>query len=66
MYFLDSLPNKLQKYFPLNSKIIVYPQQNIQDYDSTNYEAPTEAISKGLETIQWIGKGIGNIFKKED
>lgn len=66
MYFLDSLPNKLQKYLPLNSKIIIYPQQNVQDYDSTNYEAPVETLSKGLETIQWIGKGIGNIFKKED
>jgi Kef-type K+ transport system membrane component KefB len=66
MYFLDSLPNKLQKYFASNSKIIIYPQQNIQDYDSTNYEAPVEPLSKGLERIQWLGREIGNIFKKEN
>lgn len=63
---LENLPFKLQKYFPTNSKVIVYPQQVEHDYDSIDYEAPVEPLSKGIETIQWLGKEIGSIFKKEE
>lgn len=63
---LENFPEKLQKYFPSVSKVIVYPQQFVQDYESSDYEAPVEPLSKSLETIQRFTKGIGNIFKKED
>lgn len=63
---LDQLPYKLQKYFAYNSKVIVYPQQFDQEYASIDYEAPVEPLSKGIETIQWLGKGIGNIFRRDD
>lgn len=63
---LDNLPYKLQKYYPENSKVIIYPQQFEEVYDSPDYEEPVEPLSKGLETIQWLGKEIGSIFKKED
>lgn len=62
---IDSFPSKIEKGFPNNDAIIVYPSQNMveniyggyEDFDST-------AISKGVEAIQKIGKEVGNIFKK--
>lgn len=66
MSVLDSLPYKLEKYFAGNSKVIIYPQQFEITYDVIDYQAPVEPLSKGIETIQWLGKGIGNIFKKEE
>ena len=64
---LENLPNKLEKHFMQNDKIIIYPQsydhQNLfERFDDVN----AETINKGIETIQKIGKGIGNIFKKEE
>lgn len=63
---LDTLPYKIQKYFAYNSKVIIYPQQFEPEYASIDYEAPVEPLSKGLETIQWLGKGIGNIFRRDE
>lgn len=64
---LDSLPNKLEKHFALNNKIVVYPQQFSQNFMNERYDdISSEPINKGIETIQKLGKGIGNIFKKEE
>jgi hypothetical protein len=61
---LDELPAKLEKHYNSNSKIIIYPQQNNNEFWSDNYEdISAEPLSKGIETLQKIGKGIGNIFK---
>lgn len=64
---LENLPIKLEKHFSENSRIIIYPQQNESvDFLTENYEdISAEPLSKGIETIQKIGKTIGNIFKKE-
>lgn len=60
---LDGLPGKLEKYFSANNRIVVYPQQftdrHIQDYTGFS----SEPLNIGLETVQKIGKGLGNIFK---
>lgn len=61
---LDGLPNKLEKYFAGNNRIVVYPQQFTDHYGSESYtEISTEPLAIGLETVQKIGKGLGNIFK---
>jgi hypothetical protein len=61
---LDELPAKLEKHYDNNSKIVIYPQQNNNEFWSDNYEdISTEPLSKGIETLQKISKGIGNIFK---
>ena len=61
---LEDLPLKLEKHFAENSKIVIYPQQNNSDFLGDNYEdISAEPLSKGIETIQKIGKGLGNIFK---
>ncbi|MCC6447477.1 MAG: cation:proton antiporter [Chitinophagaceae bacterium] len=61
---LDSLPLKLEKHFANNSKIIIYPQEfnnniNIEQFNDFS----SEPLSKGIETVQKIGKEIGSIFK---
>lgn len=62
---LENIPTKLEKHFGLNSRLLIYPQQFDQNYGSDPYDdINTESLNKGIETIQKIGKGIGNIFKK--
>ncbi len=61
----DSLPVKLDKYFGNTSKILVFPRQQSADSRFDDYEdINAEPLSKGIETIQKIGKEIGNIFRK--
>lgn len=61
---MDNIPAKLEKYFAKNNKIVIYPKQfnqiaiNQDDYSS-------RPLAKSFEVIESIGKGIGNIFKKE-
>lgn len=64
---LENIPSKLEKHFPMNSRVLIYPQQFSQNYINDPYDdINTESLNKGIETIQKIGKGIGNIFKKEN
>jgi len=66
MNILDALPAKLGKYFSANSKILIYPGQSDVDYLDDNYDdISTEPLTKGIEVVQKIGKGISNIFKKD-
>ena len=66
MNVLDGLPVKIEKYFNDNSRIVIYPQQFNQNNKIERFEDITaEPLSKSIETIQKIGKGIGNIFKKD-
>jgi len=61
----DSIPVKLDKYFDNTSKILVFPRQQSADSRFDDYEdINAEPLSKGIETIQKIGKEIGNIFRK--
>ena len=67
MVMLENLPSKMEKHFPNNSRLIIYPQQFVQQLGSKRYDQINpEPIHKGIETIQKIGKGIGNIFKKDN
>jgi hypothetical protein len=66
MAILENLPVKLEKHFPSNSKIVVYPQQFNQNYVIERYEdISSEPLNKGIETFQKISKGIGSMFKKD-
>ncbi|MCB0508567.1 MAG: cation:proton antiporter [Bacteroidetes bacterium] len=67
MTLLDNLPLKMEKHFAGNSRLIVFPQQYEQDFRIERFDdINAEPLNKGIETIQKIGKGIGNIFKKEE
>jgi Kef-type K+ transport system membrane component KefB len=59
--YFENIPNKLEKYFNENNKIIVYPQQH--EYLHGKYEDFSSGpIVKGIEAIDTIR--IGNILKK--
>jgi Kef-type K+ transport system membrane component KefB len=62
----DKIPVKLEKKFPDNNIIIVYPQSYKTNILDEMYEDITsDNIVKGIETIEQIGKGIGKIFHKK-
>ncbi|MEN9439991.1 MAG: hypothetical protein RLZ33_67, partial [Bacteroidota bacterium] len=62
---IDSFPGKLEKAFPENDTILIYPSQSIVENMFGNYEdIDGSAITMGVEAIQKIGKEVGNIFKK--
>lgn len=66
MPLLDTLPFKMEKHFTVNSRIVIYPQQFTESHVMDQYDDITaEPLTKGIETIQKIGKGIGNIFKTD-
>lgn len=63
---MDKIPNKLETYFEESNKILVYPQQFFDIENSETYEeVSSEPLNKSIETIQKIGKGIGNILFTE-
>jgi Kef-type K+ transport system membrane component KefB len=47
--FLDNIPNKIEKYFANNNKIVVYPQQYIFLHE-TPEELTSNPVAKGIET----------------
>jgi hypothetical protein len=60
----EEIPHLLDENYYESNKLIIYPQQYTIDLYSENYEdISAEPINKGIEQIQKIGKGIGNIFK---
>ena len=66
MNLLENLPSKLEKHFEKNSLIVIYPQQFSPRFSNVRYNNITpEPLSKGIEAAQKIGRGIGNIFKKD-
>ncbi|MDO9138238.1 MAG: cation:proton antiporter [Lutibacter sp.] len=66
MNVLENLPTKLEKHFETNSRIIIYPQQYNQLYCEVRYDDITpDPLRKGIDAAQKIGRGIGNIFKKD-
>lgn len=64
---LDNLPAKLEKHFANNNRFVIYPQQYTDNANVDQYtDISAEPLSKGIEAVQKIGKGIGSIFKKTD
>ncbi|MCO6460350.1 MAG: cation:proton antiporter [Saprospiraceae bacterium] len=67
MTVLESLPIKLEKHFASFSRIIIYPQQYNQNHVIERFEdISAEPLNKSIETIQKLGKKIGEIFKGEE
>jgi Kef-type K+ transport system membrane component KefB len=63
---MDKLPQKLEKYFKTNSRLIIYPQhfsgENILDQ---YHDVTGRPLNKGIEAVQKIGKEIGAFFKPD-
>lgn len=61
---LDSLPAKVEKMAASKGKLLIYPQEFDRALVGEQYEDfNPETLNKGIEAVQKIGKGIGNIFK---
>lgn len=62
---LEKAPGKFEKYFPKNSLIVIYPHANEGVANMDNYEDfSATSMTKGVETIENFGKGLGGIFRR--
>ncbi|MBI4648609.1 MAG: cation:proton antiporter, partial [Bacteroidia bacterium] len=61
----EQIPKRLDKYFKKNSIIIIYPMINeiISRYEKY-HDIDSELLTKGMDTVSKIQKGIGSIFGK--
>lgn len=67
MNVLDNLPNRLERYFPTQSLIVVYPKLFAEESSSEHFPNMTvDPLTRGLESIHKIGKSFGNILKKDE
>ena len=63
--YMDNLSMKLEKHFSTNLKLLIYAQQYQTDHKFLEYrDVNAEPLTRGLQTIQKIGKGLGGIIKK--
>ncbi|OQA00118.1 MAG: Universal stress protein family protein [Bacteroidetes bacterium ADurb.Bin408] len=63
---LEQIPDKLEKHYPVNTKILIYPQRYSHHYKVSGYEGyASGTINKGIATIQKLGKDIGSLLKSE-
>ena len=64
---LDAIPSKLEKHLNDHSRIMIYPQQYLPEYiNEQNHTQHHGPVSKGVETIQNLGKGLADIFRSGD
>lgn len=64
---LNQFIHKIVKAYEDYDKILIFPSQEVTENVFSAYEGiSSEAITKSVETIQKIGKEVGNIFKKPD
>lgn len=62
---LENMPDKLEKQYSTTSRLVIYPHQYDKYYVNERYEMTAEPLNRGLETVQKIGRGIGNILKRK-
>jgi len=62
--YQDNLMNKTEKYFSRNNRIVIYPQQ-LDSYRDKYEDLSGSPLTKGIQVIESLGKGIGKIFTKE-
>jgi hypothetical protein len=54
----------MEKYFADNDRMVIYPQSFGQTFKSERYEdVSSEPLTKGIETVQRIGKGLGKVLR---
>jgi Kef-type K+ transport system membrane component KefB len=63
---MENIQEKLEKNFPSNSKIIIYPRTHHIDSKFSEYgDINSEPLNQGFERVQKIGKDIGNLLKRD-
>lgn len=67
MGVLSNLPSKIEKHFEGNSRFLIYPEQHPDNVSGDYYhDVSTEQLTKGIDTVRKIGRGIGSVFKRKD
>lgn len=63
---MEHIQERLEKHFPSNSKIIIYPRVHHIDSKFSEYgDINAEPLSHGFERVQKIGRDLGNLLKRE-
>jgi hypothetical protein len=63
---MENIQEKLEKNFPVNSKIIIYPRTHHIDSKFSEYgDINPESLNQGFERVQKIRKDLGNLLKRE-
>ena len=63
---MENIQEKLEKSFPGNSKIVIYPRTHHIDSKFSEYgDINPESLNQGFERVQKIGKDLGNLLKRE-
>ncbi len=63
---MENIQEKLDYYFSENSKIIIYPRSYHINSKYNEYgDMNPEPLNKGIETVQKLGKGLGNLLKRD-
>ena len=60
----ESFADKIEKACPNNDTIFIYPGMELDKMNENYNDISSTAINAGVETIQKIGREVGNIFKK--
>ncbi len=63
---LEAFSSKIEKACPKNDSIFIYPGLQFDQLYSNYEDISASPILAGVETIQKIGREVGNIFKKSD
>lgn len=63
---MENIQERMEKLFTANSKIIIYPRTYQIDSKYNEYgDINPEPLNQGIEKFQKLGKGIGNLLKRE-
>ena len=63
---MENIQEKLERSFPKNSKIVIYPRTHHIDSKFSEYgDINPESLNQGFERFQKIGKDLGNLLKRE-
>jgi len=63
---MDNIQEKLEKHFPVLSKIILYPRTHHIDSKFSEYgDINPEPLNQSIERVQKLGKDLGNLLKRE-
>jgi hypothetical protein len=64
---MENIQEKLEKQFPSNSRIIIYPRTYHVDTKYNEYgDISSDSLNQGLERVQKIRKELGNFLKREN
>lgn len=64
--FMEHLPDKIEKQFSNNGRILIYPDQfNDEFSDKTITDYTVEPLKKGIDKVQKVRKGIDTILKRK-